>query len=111
MGGYDCNYCHFEHDKRRRTKKLELFHNRFFHKPSYMGASSQQLQQPVSPSMPLQAPPGLVPLCAQAVPQQRASNVPPPMPCATPLGHASWSSEMVANWLTTNGLGHLVSVF
>lgn len=111
LNGYDCNFCHFDHDKRRRIKKMELFRNRVSHKPSYTGVNFQQHHHPVSPSMPLQAPPGLVSLCAQAAPPQPALNVPPPMPCATPTVHASWTSEMVANWLSTNGLGHLVSVF
>jgi len=115
LNGYNCNFCHFDHDKRRRMKKIEIFQNRVFHKQSYTGVNFQQLQHPVSPSMPLQAPPGLAPSCAPAmqssVPRQPAPNAPPPMTCATPLGHASWTSEMVANWLTTNGLGHLVSVF
>jgi hypothetical protein len=111
LNGYDCNFCHFEHDKRKRTTKLELFQKRVFHKPSYAGLSFQQIQHPVSPPVQLQAPPGLAPLCTPAVPQQHPSNVAPPMPCAPPMGHASWTSEMVANWLSTNGLGHLVTVF
>lgn len=117
LNGYDCNFCHFDHDKRRRTKKMERFQNTVFRRVSYTGLHTQQIQQSVSPSMPPQASPGLVPSYHQTVQSSVPRQPVPPvssalaMPCATPLKHAPWTSEMVANWLNMNELGHLASVF
>lgn len=114
LNGYDCNFCHFDHDKRRRTKKMERFQNGFFRKVSYTGLHTQPIQHSVSPLMPPQTPPGLVPLYQQTVqsfvPGQPVPP-PPPVPRAAPPMQASWTSEMVANWLNMNDLGHLASVF
>lgn len=118
LNGYDCNFCHFDHDKRRRKKKEELFQNRVFSRPSYTGMNLQQLQHPVSPSMPLQTPPGFAPQWPHAVQGSVTGQpVPPPScalprtPCAAAPGHTSWTSEMVANWLNMNGLAHIATVF
>merc|ERR1719424_1364438 len=59
LNGYDCKFCHFEHDARRRKKKTEFFQNRIFNglPSTFVDRPQVQIQHVVSPPMPLPIPP------------------------------------------------------
>lgn len=107
QNGYDCRFCHYEHEKRRRKKKIishgvqvsQEYQNR---QQAYeLQTNAQQVHQqlglepalgfaqPLSQIQPTQVP------CQASQPQQVESY---PVEC--------WSVEKVAEWLASVELGH-----
>jgi len=128
--GYNCRFCHYEHEKRPRKKKTTL-----------MGQSgavevaprrSEVLPAAAASSQPFQSffqadvlqvrpPPGLelpAPQCAPLMMPVCSGERPiPPPPAAPPTGLMelqsieSWSIEKVGEWLLSAGLGQCADVF
>jgi len=138
QNGYDCRFCHFDHEKRPRKKKptvgahvrglpttpvhVQLEHRGFHNEAWAMTATSttQYLSAPLTPQYASGSPtyqnvsayPGLE---LQHVP------CPPPPPLNNPVVPTTdskqagcvegWPVEKVVTWLNSTGLGHLAKSF
>lgn len=116
--GYECRFCHFEHEKRQR-KKRPHDHSRPAHPAPQVNPYHQQFEQVylqgtsiapglaprvIAPPAPIAPSPAAVPICSaqvgSAFPTQGQSQ-----------DVAGWSVERVLEWLTLSGLGHLSQSF
>jgi len=120
LNGYDCRFCHFEHEKRQRKKKTNVCNM-----PAAHGTTEQFHQQyeHMVVSQGTLNPPGLG--CAPRViappammgPAPTTALVPPPLAGPTfpvqgqPQTVGCWSVEKVVEWLTLSGLCHLSQKF
>jgi len=116
QNGHDCRFCHFEHEKRQRKKKVK-------HSDGYNTSVSgpvvvaPKVLVPVSPVTPLSPPPGLemIPFETPSMPAVLGlpSTIPtPPLPQQSQQpGVESWPVEAVVRWLSASGLGHLSKNF
>jgi len=114
QNGYDCRFCHFEHDKRQRKKKIMVRGNPVARwqqehgqlPPDQVYQQFEQMppapvpQQVFTSSGPCLAPPIMAPPAGPVLPMQgQLQSV------------ESWSVESVVDWLTYSGLGHLSRSF
>jgi len=124
QNGKDCRFCHFEHEKRQRKKKVLPYDGR---NSALTGPVAPMARTfPVAPFVP---PPGLesVPFEAMPLLPRELSPMAPPMPLVTGQHYTSpaltlppqgqqqdvenWSVERVVHWLSASGLGHLSRSF
>lgn len=120
QNGYECRFCHFEHEKRQR-KKRPYDHSRPAYQAPQVNPYHQQFDQAYLQETSIPPAHGLAPqIIAPPVPV-------PPQPAAVPncsaqVGPAlpmqgqsqdvtGWSVERVLEWLTLWGLGHLSQSF
>jgi len=115
QNGHDCRFCHFEHEKRPRKKKVQ--HNKVAGmEQAFVALNGFNENVPASlPSLvaPLLPPPGLetLPFEAMSMPPYAAPCMPPVLGLPTTSDVESWSTERVMDWLGACGLGHLSENF
>lgn len=111
QNGKDCRFCHFDHEKRQRKKKVAMMFQTWPVPPTAAPAAPKVIAPPprstaVLPTTPITPPPGL------DHPSMFASM--PMAPPTTPSLHGDvegWSVERVMDWLKASGLGHLSQSF
>jgi len=128
QNGHDCRFCHFEHEKRQRKKKVVGKYVDGSCNVSFPGPVAPKAPAPASPVVPCSPPPGLelIPFEAMSVPLHLSPTTAPApailgLPNTTPSfalpqkhqqpDLESWSVEMVVDWLSASGLGHLSKCF
>lgn len=141
QNGYDCRFCHFDHEKRQRKKKLmnargypaapihQPLENRGFHNEAWR--STCQLPQcnnymsgppglecnlpspspPFSPAVALPAPVFPVPASPATIGGFAAETLKSEVLTFDPVPAKDWSVDKVLNWLTSTGLGHISKNF
>jgi len=122
LNGYDCRFCHFEHEKRHRKKKTNVRSMPSAHgsmQPFYQQYGQCQQYETLNPpglgcAPRVVAPPATV---APAPSTALQGLVPPALAGPTfsvhgqPQSVECWSIEKVVEWLTLSGLGHLAQNF
>jgi len=127
QNGRDCRFCHFDHEKRQRKKKVLSPTGSNFARSGYVApapltspAASMAPMLPATPVAPFSPPPGLemVPFETMSMPLPEFLLTAPPMLPAPTLPMQSqqhdvktWSVERVVDWLSASGLGHLSKNF
>merc|ERR1719321_1346667 len=109
QNGYECRFCHFEHEKRQRKRKPQVHSNavhqyyQHFQQGHHETSLSGFAPRVVAPAMPA-GPVPVVPNCstqiAPAFPMQGQSQ-----------DVSAWPVERVLQWLQLAGLGHLSQSF
>merc|ERR1711934_1246776 len=122
LNGYDCRFCHFEHEKRQRKKKTNVHSmpsahglTQQFYQPCEQCQQYETLNSPRLGCAPqVIAPPAMMAPAPTAVLQ----GLVPPAPAGPafsvqgqPKTVECWSVEKVVEWLTLSGLGHLAQNF
>lgn len=103
--GYECRFCHFEHEKRQR-KKRPLDRSRPAYQVSEMNHYNLGPRVIMPPSVPVSPSP------AAAVAPHCSAQVGAAFPIQGQSQDISgWSVEKVLDWLVLSGLGHLSSSF
>jgi len=108
LNGYDCRFCHFEHEKRQRKKKLVNCRPEAHYQmdcarvaPIDQGCAPRVVAPPVAMAPAAPHPYGMMP--PHVAPAPLASGQPQAVEC--------WPMERVLEWLTLSGLGHLSQSF
>lgn len=122
QNGYDCRFCHFDHEKRQRKRKT-LFHSRpgvhhyqhfeqVYHEtspPTAHGFAPRVIAPPLPMGpAPAPVPAGLVPAGFPSCPAQVESAY---LTQVRSQDVATWPVQRVLEWLTLAGLGHLSQSF
>jgi len=115
QNGYDCRFCHFDHEKRQRKKKTTVArewgaYNRNSNPRAPPGLEGVAHWDQSVATMPGQYP--AYPFEAIPVNPQAHPLAPPAL--EVPLGSQdvnSWSIDQVSGWLGSIGFGHLAEAF
>jgi len=122
LNGYDCRFCHFDHEKRQRKKKTNVRSMPSAHgltQQFYQPCEQYQQYETLNSSCLGCAPQVIAPPATMApAPPAGLQGLVPPAPTGLPFSVQGqpqtvecWSVEKVVEWLTLSGLGHLAQNF